>query len=143
MWKDWPYLLADIVRYGFVLRGHVLDLMSQRRIFMERPPPGVRYKHTKAVKLRWYFYLTIIQGSYSCIYCKKPFNKYLMPSIDHKIPLAKDGVDAFDNYVMACEWCNRRKSVKLEYDTELAQRRANNRYYYSRRKKYQKLKDSG
>jgi hypothetical protein len=135
MWDDWPNLLSDILRYGFIMRAHILDFMMGRG-FKLTPEPGVRHKHAKNIKRRWYFYLTLVYGTYSCYYCKQPFSKYLMPSIDHKEPLAKGGVDHFSNYVMACEWCNRRKGCKAEYDTELAQKRAHNRYWASRRKKY-------
>lgn len=50
-----------------------------------------------------------------CHYCEVELNLYMVGlpnsiTIDHKIPVVKGGTHDLDNLVLACLWCNSRKS---------------------------------
>ncbi|MFD6361240.1 HNH endonuclease [Streptomyces roseolus] len=47
---------------------------------------------------------------WSCVYCDSPFGQKVVAEVDHIRPLAKGGVDAWENLAPACQGCNRDKA---------------------------------
>jgi hypothetical protein len=55
-----------------------------------------------------------IRANYLCEYCHTSEKwQYVRFTVDHVIPLTKNGIDTLDNLALACFHCNRRKSDKL------------------------------
>ncbi|MBM3241901.1 HNH endonuclease [Candidatus Poribacteria bacterium] len=55
-----------------------------------------------------------IRANHLCEYCHASEKwQYVRFTVDHVIPLAKNGMDTLDNLALACFHCNRRKSDKL------------------------------
>lgn len=53
------------------------------------------------------------QANYLCEYCHASEQwQYVAFTIEHIIPLAKNGADTLDNLALACFHCNRKKSDK-------------------------------
>ncbi|GGO42295.1 hypothetical protein GCM10012287_02830 [Streptomyces daqingensis] len=52
----------------------------------------------------------------ACAYCLRPFSEDLPYEIEHVHPLALDGADEFDNWVLACTECNRGQGGKFDQD---------------------------
>lgn len=65
--------------------------------------------------------VTIVLKASQCHYCEVPISRELpryhprRATIDHKIPLTKDGTHAIHNLVAACRRCNSKKSSR-DYD---------------------------
>ena len=50
-----------------------------------------------------------------CEYCKSPADYSTEPfSVEHIIPLAKNGLSELANYALSCLGCNYHKSIKIE-----------------------------
>jgi HNH endonuclease len=50
-----------------------------------------------------------------CEYCKSPADYSTEPfSIEHIIPIAKNGLSELSNYALSCLGCNYHKSIKIE-----------------------------
>lgn len=48
----------------------------------------------------------LMQRATRCAYCKRPFTKARIRTLDHVIPLAKGGPHTLSNIVIACKPCN-------------------------------------
>jgi len=61
------------------------------------------------------------RAKYLCEYCHAAEQwQYVKFTVDHVIPLSKNGTDTLDNLALACFHCNRRKSNKITaIDSEL------------------------
>lgn len=46
-----------------------------------------------------------------CVYCGTSHNL----TIDHVIPTSRGGTNSFDNFVLACDECNKRKGNNIEW----------------------------
>jgi predicted subunit of tRNA(5-methylaminomethyl-2-thiouridylate) methyltransferase len=54
------------------------------------------------------------RAKYLCEYCHAAEQwQYVTFTVDHVIPLSKNGTDTLDNLALACFHCNRRKSNKI------------------------------
>jgi len=54
------------------------------------------------------------RAKYLCEYCHVAEQwQYVKFTVDHVIPLSKNGTDTLDNLALACFHCNRRKSNKI------------------------------
>lgn len=55
-----------------------------------------------------------LRANYLCEYCHASERwQYVQFTVDHVVPVARDGSDSLDNLALACFQCNRRKSDKL------------------------------
>ena len=54
----------------------------------------------------------LLEQNNRCIYCEQQFNDVLPPTIDHKLPLSREGPHDKDNIVAACKPCNGKKWTK-------------------------------
>lgn len=69
-----------------------------------------RKKLTKAFRVwRYKQYMQTQKGL--CYYCKKPILGAW--NTEHKIPLSRGGTSRYENLVVCCWTCNRRKGVKI------------------------------
>jgi|tagenome__1003787_1003787.scaffolds.fasta_scaffold20756062_1 excisionase family DNA binding protein len=57
----------------------------------------------------------LMQRQRHCAYCKKKFSATLPATIDHVIPLSKNGPHTLSNIVLSCQPCNSSKGNQLRY----------------------------
>lgn len=103
---------------------HALKMIHRRVAVVEEAVPGkmagpykvptvlrlVRYVHAKFRHHRpaWTRMGVLQRDAYTCGYCGRPGN-----TVDHIIPLSRNGTDTWENTVTACFSCNSRKGSKL------------------------------
>jgi 5-methylcytosine-specific restriction endonuclease McrA len=59
---------------------------------------------------------TVERQKNQCLYCQREFTERLPATMDHVIPLSKDGAHEASNIVAACKPCNSRKWNRLHED---------------------------
>ena len=68
-----------------------------------------KWKRNRSKKRRWQRNHLINRDGNVCKICDEPFLKMEDITIDHKIPVSKNGLDELDNYQLAHSWCNQTK----------------------------------
>lgn len=69
-----------------------------------------RKKQTKAFK-KWRIKQYRVNQKGKCYYCNKPITGALVT--DHVIPLFRGGTSSYNNLVVCCWGCNKRKGIKI------------------------------
>lgn len=55
------------------------------------------------------------RDGWHCHYCDEKLYPSDPPTVDHKVPLCRDGSDEVENLVCCCRWCNTAKG-DMPYD---------------------------
>ena len=57
-----------------------------------------------------------IKDDFTCTYCAKPMSPKTKLTVDHIVPKAKGGTNAYSNITTACQCCNGKKADMLLTD---------------------------
>jgi len=139
-----PKQRMGIRRYALKLKWHpfFLDFV---RVYPEIFPPEELEDFLKSsFKNEDDFSLTRrqiiwIRDNGKCQYCKKEVINDNDLEIDHIIPISRNGLDRYDNLVLACKSCNQKKYDRSPEEAGLFHPKA---YFFNKFESIQKLIDS-
>jgi 5-methylcytosine-specific restriction endonuclease McrA len=72
-------------------------------------------KRTHSIKLKLSRKKILIRDNFKCGYCGTSQNL----TVDHIIPISRNGPHTFDNLITACVYCNRKKSDKTPNEANM------------------------